>query len=314
MTTHGDPSAWSKGLANDVDEALGAPKAPRVNRRTKTLAQTFGGEDREAAAAETLAAATREAVSGAIADSVAGHVSDDMAAAAEIRAWHLTLRTIGSAAEAAVMRACWRIRQAHPDTEEFGRFVFNELGGCMTPRKAWLLADTWEVARKNRKVHELAASQPDKAVAFVRDFTDAVAAVDGDETLPLPLDEDDKEVVALLTAPPKKRRAKLRELVAARRAPRDRHPDDVERIRELEAEREERSRADAANATKATRAELLRTYREAAVLLGEVASKVVATLDGEKLAEHSRKHLEMSNDIAVGGIEAVVRLTFEEDK
>ena len=283
-----------------------------MSRRTRTLAETFGGEDRDAAAAETLAATTREAVSDAIADSVRAHLPDDLAAAAEIRAWFLTLRTIGTAAETAVMRACWRIRQAHPDADDFGRFIFNELEGRLTPRKAWLHADTWEIARKNRKVHELAASQPDKALSFVRDFTDAVAA-EGAETLPLPLDDDDKEVVALLTAAPKKRREELRKLVAARRTPRDRHPDDVERIRELEAAEEERGRVEESAGKKATRAELLKQYRDAATLFSEAASEVVTVLDGEKLAEHSRKHLELSNDIAATGLQAVVALTFTED-
>ena len=205
-----------------------------MSRRTRTLAEAHGGvtsEEREAAIAASSAAAVRDAV-----ESVPARGPDDLAAAAEIRAWFLTLRTIGTAAETAVMRACWRMRQAHPEQDDFGRFVFNELEGCMTPRKAWLLADTWEVARKNRKVHELAASQPDRAVAFVRDFTDAVEAAGGRaENLPLPLDDDDREIVALLTAPPKKRREKLRDLVAARRAPRDHHPDDIQQIEDLQA-------------------------------------------------------------------------------
>ena len=238
---------------------------------------------------------------------------DDMAAAAEIRAWHLTLRAIGTAAETAVMRACFRIRVIHPAMDDFADFVYRQMPNVMTAKRAWLLADTWDVARKNRKLHELAASRPDRAVAFVRDFTDAVEAAGGAENLPLPLDEDDKEIAALLTAPPKKRHQGLRELVAARRAPRNHHPDDVERIHDLEAEREQRDLAGVSGEKKATRAQLLGKYREAATLLGEVASEVVHHLDGEKaIAEHSRQHLEISNDIAVTGVQGIAALMFTE--
>ncbi len=203
-----------------------------MSKRTRTLAETYGGvpsEDREAELAATTAAAVQDAV-----ESIPDHGPDDIAAAAEIRTWFLVLKTVGAAAETKVMRACWRIRQAHPDAEAFGRFVHTQLDNLMTPCKAWLLADTWEVARKNRQVRELTKNKPGEVIAFVRDFTDAVEAAGGAAELPLPLDDDDREIVALLTAPPKKRREQLRELVAAQRE-RDRHPDDVRRIRELEA-------------------------------------------------------------------------------
>ena len=116
-------------------------------------------EDREAEFAATTAAAVEDAV-----ESIPDHGPDDIAAAAEIRTWFQLLKTIGAAAETKVMRACWRIRQAHPDAEDFGRFVHTQLDGLMAPRKAWLLADTWEVASKNRKIAELAARKPDKAI------------------------------------------------------------------------------------------------------------------------------------------------------
>ena len=231
-----------------------------------------------------------------------------LVAAARIRAWHESLGKIFALAEADIMECCLAIRRNHPGREAFGTFVGVHLAGVLTPTKAWQLADTWEVARQHRPVRELVNREPAKAVAFVREFTAAAA----DEQVPLPLDADDREITDILAASPKQRRERLRQLVAARKAPRDHHPDDVERICELEAEAERTEREH--DRKKATRADLLRRYREVATLLGEVASEVALDMDGEKgLAEHSRKHLELSNDIAVSGVQAIAAVIFVED-
>ena len=233
---------------------------------------------------------------------------DPLVAAARIRAWHESLSKIFAVAEADIMECCLAIRRNLPDQEAFGTFVGVHLAGVLTPTRAWQLADAWEVARRHRPVRELANREPAKAFAFVREFAAAAA----DEQVPLPLDVDDREITDILAAPTKQRRERLRQLVAARRAPRDHHPDDLKRILKLEADAERAEREH--DRKKATRADILRRYREVATLLGEVASEVALDLDGEKgLAEHSRKHLELSNDIAVTGVQAIAASIFTEE-
>ena len=154
-------------------------------------------------------------------------------AAARILVWRETLQSIFATAEAEVLACCAAIRREHPEREDFNRFCAGALHGVLSPAQAWLRADTWEVARRHRPVRELTVTQPRKAVAFVAEF---VAAAEG-EQLELPLDADDREIADLLAASPKVRRARLRELTAARRAAREkRNPDDVARIAQLERE------------------------------------------------------------------------------
>ena len=233
-----------------------------------------------------------------------------LVAAARIRAWHESLGKIFTLAEADIMECCLAIRRNHPNQEAFGTFVGVHLAGVLTPTKAWQLADTWEVAQQYRPVRELVNRGPAKAFAFVREFAAAAA----DEQAPLPFDSDDREIASILAAPPKTRRERLRGLVAASKAARDRHPDDIERIRDLEAAAEVAAQERESDRKKATRADLLRRYREVASLLGEVASEVVLDLDdGKEIAKHGREHLELSTDIAMTGVQAVTALIFTED-
>ena len=233
-----------------------------------------------------------------------------LVAAARIRAWHESLNAVFAVAEADIMECCLAIRRNHPSREAFGTFVGVHLAGVLTAAKAWLLADTWEIARRHRPVRELVNREPQKAIAFMREFAAAAA----DEQEPLPFDADDCELTDILAAPPKTRRARLRELIAASKAARDRHPDDIERIRDLEAEAAAAAQERESDRKKATRAELLQRYREVASLLGEVASEVVLDLDdGKEIAKHGREHLELSNDIAMTGVQAVTALIFTED-
>lgn len=163
------------------------------------------------------------------------------AAVGRIRAWRESLESIFALAEAEVMEACYVIRREHPDQRAFAAYVGERLAGVITPARAWQYADVWEVGRRHRPVRELALQEPRKAVNFVREFIEAM----GEQQLSVPLDEADVEIAELLTSPPRKFRARLREMVAARQAPRDHHPDDLRRIGELEAERDERQAAQA---------------------------------------------------------------------
>lgn len=134
------------------------------------------------------------------------------AALARIRAWHSALRAVARVAEAQIMAACWVIRRAAADRGDFERLVAGELAGVLAPDRAVAMAETWEVARRQRALRDLALADPGDAMAFVHDFAGAVGA----ERLRT-LDEDDREVAALLAAPPRRRRAQLRALVRLRR-------------------------------------------------------------------------------------------------
>ncbi len=134
------------------------------------------------------------------------------AALARIRAWHSALRAVARVAEAQIMAACWVLRRAAADREGFERLVAGELAGVLAPERALAMAETWEVARRQRALRDLALADPGDAMAFVADF----AAAAGAERVRA-LDEDDREVAALLAAPPRRRRAQLRALVRMRR-------------------------------------------------------------------------------------------------
>lgn len=270
----------------------------------------------------TGAAAAAAALEGALAQTREFPIpSSADEAEAELASWIRLKNCLGTIAEIRGAVCCWVIRGAFPDQESFSNRILAKFGGEVTPGEAWELADHWELCRQNRQIHEAAISRPAKAQDATRRLMIAVReerARNGvDTTLPLPLNDEDKEVGRILALPAKKQLAEWRKLVAARDAAREgRHPDDIARIQELEAKQQqaERDRAEASGEKKATRAQLLGKYREAATLLGEMASEVAHHLDGEKsLAEHSRKHLELSNDIAVTGVQAVAALIFTED-
>ncbi len=154
-------------------------------------------------------------------------------AAARIMVWRDVLQSIHATADAEVMACCAAIRREHPDREDFTRWCAGRLGGVLSPADAWRRAETWEVARHHRPIRELTLTQPRKAIALVAEFAQAA---DG-EQIDLPLDADDQQITDILASPPKVRRERLRALAAAGRAARkQRHPDDVARIAELERE------------------------------------------------------------------------------
>ena len=154
-------------------------------------------------------------------------------AVGRICAWHALLTRLSVTAVVEIMEAAWIVRREYPVRADFDDFVRGQgLATAMSADRAWLHADTWEVQLRQRSVRELAAVQPRDAVRFVSDFID----VAGEEGLS-ELDEDDREVARVLGLPRKRRLAEMREMIRSRNArSRERHPDDVARIAELEAE------------------------------------------------------------------------------
>ena len=151
-----------------------------------------------------------------LAESIAGTAEPRTAlqAVEVIRGWHETLRAISGLAESRIMAATHAIRAEHPEHEAFTAFVGAHLGGVLDAERAWLMSETWAVARKSRAVREFAEAQPVAAIEFVREFVDAGRM----EQLEL-LDDTDRRIVELDSLGPRARREKLRELFALEPAP-----------------------------------------------------------------------------------------------
>ena len=149
-----------------------------------------------------------------------------------VRAIYDTARAISQALEAQLMESLWTIRRELGGNQE----QFELLIGSNTdldPRRAWLMAETWDSARRNRSLRALASQQPSEAMALVTQFVEGGLSerLEG-------MGDDDREVAALIAKPPRKRTQAIRELIAQGKAAQDgRHPADQERISELEAER-----------------------------------------------------------------------------
>ena len=139
----------------------------------------------------------------------AGEPRTALEAVAVIRGWHETLRAISAIAECRVMAAAHVIRREFPDRGEFDAVFETHLAGILDASRGWLMAETWEIAQKNRSIREFARSKPAEAVEFVREFVDTGAA----EQLEL-LGDDDRRLAEYCAMPAKKRLARLRELLA----------------------------------------------------------------------------------------------------
>ena len=130
-------------------------------------------------------------------------------AAESIRAWYTMLREISALAEVKVMAAAAAIREQIPEREKFDVFVGRHLHGVLEPDLAWLMAETWGVAQKNRAIREFATSKPAAAVEFVSEFVRTGQM----EQLDM-LDETDERLVQWSGMGPRARRRELRRLYA----------------------------------------------------------------------------------------------------
>lgn len=81
-----------------------------------------------------------------------------LAAAARIRSLHETALALAASIEAQVMEALHEIRQAAPDEAAF-RWVVAEMTPIL-PAEAVRMAATWDVARRQRSLRELAECRP----------------------------------------------------------------------------------------------------------------------------------------------------------
>lgn len=143
--------------------------------------------------------------------------------AVHIRSLYGLARTLGSAIEAQVMEACWRIETGAPD--DFEALIATT---PLTPARARRYAACWEAARGNRAVLDLATDRPAEAVRLVSEVAEAMDAGDVDDAV-------GAEVARIVALPRRRRTAALRELVERRDARlHGQRPEDFERIAALE--------------------------------------------------------------------------------
>ena len=114
--------------------------------------------------------------------------------------WTLARQHLVRFTDVQMMVHAWVIRREYPEREAFDAFC-GEHVFTHTAEKAWLLAQTWEVARRSRDMQQLARVDPDEAVELMQDFVDA-----GLEQRVTDLDEDDRAIVQVLAAPRRQRR------------------------------------------------------------------------------------------------------------
>ncbi|MXW01593.1 MAG: hypothetical protein F4X59_17530 [Holophagales bacterium] len=144
-----------------------------------------------------------------------------LAAAARIRAaW-----TVAQIMQAQVLEGMWEVQKAIPDESQFALFVERETP--FTADQGHRMVKTWEVARSQRELRELAQSKPSEALGLI---TSAI-----DEGVDL-ADEDDATVAKIMALKPRKRHSAIRELVQQSKS--GESSATRERIRTLEAERD----------------------------------------------------------------------------
>ena len=165
------------------------------------------GDDYAQTVRPRMALKLTEAVKASSSDPAAIEPATVSEALACIRAWRSLLQAVVAVAEAQVMAACWVIQRETADREAFDAAVRRVPD--LPPARAWTMAETWAVARRQRAVRTLALDSPAEAVRFVSELASAVDTGD--------LTDDDREVAELLAAPPRKRQAQLRALVQMRR-------------------------------------------------------------------------------------------------
>ncbi len=131
--------------------------------------------------------------------------------------------------EALIMERTWGVRADINDPDLFSLFMAQT--SPFTADQANNMANTWEAARQNRDIRELAKSNPSRALEFVHQiFNEGVS----DEVLGNP-----KEVLRLLALPIKKKMKAIGDLLEAKKTGKyGRKPEDVEQIKTLTAEKD----------------------------------------------------------------------------
>ena len=150
-----------------------------------------------------------------------------------VRAICHTFRIMAEALEAQLMESLWRISEKVPERPAFDRLIREHTN--LEPQRAWLMAQTWESARRNRDLRELTLDRPDQALALVNGFIEAGMA----ERMQT-LSDDDRDVAEMIALPPRRRIAAIRELIAqGKAAQQGRSQTDDKYITRLEVQRDD---------------------------------------------------------------------------
>ena len=226
-----------------------------------------------------------------------------------VRAISHAFRVIAEALEARLMESLWKIRKEVPERPAFDRLIREHTD--LQPERAWLMAQTWETARRNRPLRELTLDRPNEALAFVTQFVEAGL----DDRLEN-LSDDDHEVAKLLALPRRKRNQAIRELIAQGKAAQPgRSQADQEHIRGLEAERdgalEDREKAlakldQARRVTPHPGADIQASLEELRRLeegIAALAEKLTAQLPAA--GELARKQIATFTDLAIESLERI---------
>ena len=111
---------------------------------------------------------------------------------------------------AADLEALYMIRQEMPDSATFNAFVTEHT--ALKPSEARRMVLAWDVARRSRELRELAHRRPHEVMNLVRGFIDAGANVEELRAF----GDSERVVTEILSLPPRKRNARIRQLVGAK--------------------------------------------------------------------------------------------------
>ena len=231
-----------------------------------------------------------------------------LAAAQRIRAWHELSTQFTAMIEAQVMEALWIIRREIPDDAAFDGFVKAQTP--LVPEQARLKVATWSVARKSRALRELSLARPSEASRLVGDLVRVF-----DEENVGELDPADQEIVEIASLSLRQQRRRVRALIEAGQAVSEgRHPEDLERIRTLEAElAAARTVVDLDGHPGGQARNLLSDLRAAESDVAEIAARAEALFGGREGLHHKeREGAVRLADMLSESIDRIARLALGE--
>ena len=212
-----------------------------------------------------------------------------------------TAQAVMQTLEAQLMESFWKIRQELGGDQARFQMLIRTYTQFQSDR-AWLMADTWEAARKNRQLRTLATREPSEALRLVSRFVDAGITEQLES-----LSEDEQQTARFLTLSPRKQAAQIREWKDDAKAAREGHnPGDLERIRAAEAERDaaieelDRERQLKLGGKSPVR-EALNALRDAEKRLAQAREALKAVLD--QASHETRDEMMYISDLAMTTIE-----------
>ena len=155
-------------------------------------------------------------------------------AAHAANAWIELHRALTETTQVQLMALAWQIRREYSDREAFLEFVRERVN--IKPDSFWLMADAWEAGLENRQLRQFCRRAPAAALDLVAHMVER-----GSLDRVKHLDPDDRELVAIFAAPPRKAADTVRRLLEADRRTKEenrrhRSPEDAAYIEKLEGE------------------------------------------------------------------------------